>query len=172
MHRVHYFATSADAFDACFETHPGLAEGDVIVALAEGVVGLASVYPIAVTRQGGALHHMPAMTREVLLGEIVHDAAQITNAVETALVHRLPVEPHYLPFASRRHILRAGEAAVALRPDDILAVADAIDHRLRALRTRLDGAVPDSSQALFLERGIAQLAEARDRLAAYARDPR
>ena len=69
MHRVHYFATSADAFDACFETHPGLAEGDVIVALAEGVVGLASVYPIAVTRQGGALHHMPAMTREVLLGD-------------------------------------------------------------------------------------------------------
>ena len=172
MHRVHYFDTSAHAFDACIEERPGLHEGDVVVILAEGVVGLASIDPIAITRETGALRHLPAMTREVLLGEIVHEAAQITDAVETALVHRLPVEPQYLSFAGRRHVLRADEAAVVLRLDDILAVADAIDHRLRALQTRLDVATPDSSQALFLARGIEQLAEARNRLATYARDPR
>ena len=172
MHRVHYFDTSAHAFDACIEERSGLREGDVIVVLAEGVVGLASADPIAVTGETGALRHLPAMTREVLLAEIVHDATQITDAVETALVHRLAVEPQYLSFASRRHLLRADEAAVVLRLDDILAVADAIDHRLRALEARLDAVTPDSSQALFLARGIEQLAEARNRLATYARDPR
>jgi hypothetical protein len=172
MHRVHYFDTSAHAFDACFEERPDLREGDVVVILAEGVVGLASIDPIAITRETGALRHLPAMTREVLLGEIVHEAAQITDAVETALVHRLPVEPQYLPFAGRRHVLRADEAAVVLRLDDILVVADAIDHRVRVLRERLDGVTADSSQALFIARGIEQLAEARDRLAAYARHVR
>ena len=107
---------------------------------------------------------------------IDHEAHQylpmLFGAQGYALVHRLPVEPQYLSFAGRRHVLRADEAAVVLRLDDILAVADAIDHRLRALRARLDAVTSDSSQALFLARGIEQLAEARDRLAAYARDPR
>ena len=67
MHRVHYFDTSAHAFDACFEERPDLREGDVVVILAEGVeedgLGLAIMnrlrkaagYQI-ITLENGSLH--------------------------------------------------------------------------------------------------------------------
>lgn len=167
MHRVHYFDTSEQAFDACLADDQTTPEGDVIVILSEGVVGLASTCPIAVTREAGVLQRIPSMARDVLLSELVHDAAQLRNAVETALVHRLSVEAQYLTFASTGHQLRRDEAAIILRFDDLLVIADAIDRRVDGLRDRLETVRPDSSQGLFLAHGISRLTQARHRLGDY-----
>ena len=49
MYRVHYFDTSEAAHDACLDDGPCIEEGDVLAILSEGVIGLASTDPIAVT---------------------------------------------------------------------------------------------------------------------------
>lgn len=151
MNRVHHFPTGRHAFNACYDD-PHVREGDVLVVAAERIVGLASTDPFAVTTAHGDLRSFPAMDRERLLAELVHDAHQITFAVEEALRHHFPVARHFLAFAGPRHALLATEATVVLHLDDVLVTSDAIDRRITALQQRVAGAESGSSLALFTER--------------------
>lgn len=93
MHRVHFYDTSEAAHDACLDDSPCIEEGDVIAILSEGVVGLASSDPLAVTMTSGALRVLRSMPTDQILRETVHDVAQWRHAVELALAHHLPVAP-------------------------------------------------------------------------------
>ena len=104
MHRVHHFASSAQAYDASLDAG-SVREGDILVIDAERIVGLASTDPIAITTESGALKAFAPMDRESLLAELVHDAAAIGRAVDEALRHRLPVADHFLGFAGPSHVV-------------------------------------------------------------------
>ena len=163
MHRVHHFASSAEAYEASLDEGP-VREGDVLVIAAEGIVGLASTDPVAVTTASGALKTFPSMSRDRLLAELVHDAAAIGRAVDEALRHRLPVDDQFLGFAGHPHLLLSSEVRLTLSDDDIMVTTDALDRRTAALRKRADIVDPESSEGLFLRKAIGQLAHARDRL--------
>jgi hypothetical protein len=98
MYRVHHFASSTDAYEASLDEGP-VREDDILVIAAEGIVGLASTDPIAITTASGALKAFPAMSRDMLLAELVHDAATIGRAVNEAVRHCLPVVAQFLSFA-------------------------------------------------------------------------
>lgn len=168
MHRVHYFASSAQAYEASLDAGP-VREGDILVIDAERIVGLASTDPIAITTESGALKAFAPMDRESLLAELVHDAAAIGRAVDEALRHRLPVADHFLGFAGPSHVVLPSELHRTLTREDIMVTTDAIDHRIAALRGRTQAAAPDSSEGLFLRKALDQLAGARGRLSG---DPR
>ena len=172
MHRVHYFDSSEQAYDACLDDAPCIEEGDIVAILSEGVIGLSSTDPVVVTLEAGALRHVRPMPMTVILTELVHDAVQLRRAVETALRHHLPVEPHFLGFAAPVIPFPHGQTVVALTFDDIMVAVDAIGHRLSALRRRAVNAYSESAEALFLSRAVDQLVAARIRLQRHPRpDP-
>ena len=53
--RIHAFATSGNAYDAC-QTDVAIKSGHTLIILSEGVVALAGAWPIAATAAGGVLH--------------------------------------------------------------------------------------------------------------------
>lgn len=163
MHRVHHFASSAEAYEASLDEGP-VREGDVLVIVTEGIVGLASTDPVAITTASGALKVFPAMSRDRLLAELVHDAVAIGRAVDEALRHRLPVADQFLGFAGPPHLLRSGEVRLTLSHDDVMVTTDALDRRTAALRKRANTVDPESSEGLFLRKALGQLAHARGRL--------
>lgn len=114
MHRVHYFASSAQAYDASLDAGP-VREGDILVIDAERIVGLTSADPIAITTESGALKAFAPMDRESLLGELVHDADTIGRAVDEALRHRLPVADHFLGFAGPSHVVLPSELSIGVQ---------------------------------------------------------
>ncbi len=167
MHRVHYFDTSEAAYDACLDTSPCIEEGDVIAVLGEGIIGLASIDPIAVSVTAGALRAIPAMPASALLRELVHDREQLRHAVELALAHHLPVAPHFLPFALRNVPLGPSQTVVALTLDDIMVTVDAIGHREKRLAMRASLVDAESAHGLFLASAQRKLATARRHLALH-----
>lgn len=164
MHRVHFDDSSEAAYEACLDDSPCIQEGDVLAILAEGIIGLASSYPLAVTLTIGALHSLRPMTAETVLRETVHDADQWRHAVELALAHHLPVAPHLLAFALRCVPLPATQTVVALTLDDIMMSLDAIRHREAHLTRRAALVDAESSQGLFLTSALRKLATARRHL--------
>lgn len=172
MYRVHYFDTSEAAHDACLDDGPCIEEGDVLAILSEGVIGLASTDPIAVTLDPGALRIVRPMAMDVLLAELVHGASQIRRAVATALLHYLPVQPHFLAFVAPALPYPYPQTVVALSFDDIMLTIDAIDHRIKTLENRLGSLESDSAHAFFLQRSIDHLSSARKRLMRHPRPPR
>jgi hypothetical protein len=55
--KTHAFASSADAYDAC-QCDDNISNGDLLDIEAEGIVGLAWTWPVAVTEKRGELHLM------------------------------------------------------------------------------------------------------------------
>ena len=170
MHRVHHFWTSSEAKDASI-AEGAVREGDVLVVIAERVVGLASTDPIAVTVATGALRDFPALSRDQLLEELVHDEAAIGSAVDEAVRHGLPVARQYQGFGNQPRRRLGREAQVEFSLDDIAVVADAIDHRIASLHSRAATVPTDDAHGLFLQHVVDRLGTARERLAAYTRTP-
>ncbi len=52
---VHYFETTAEAYDAC-QCDEALLDGDTIVVRGERVVGIVDTWPFAITAERGQLH--------------------------------------------------------------------------------------------------------------------
>jgi hypothetical protein len=112
------------------------------------------------------------MAMDVLLAELVHGASQIRRAVATALLHHLPVQPHFLAFVAPALPYPYPQTVVALSFDDIMLTIDAIHHRITALERRLGTLESDSAHAFFLQRSIDHLSAARKRLMRHPRPPR
>jgi hypothetical protein len=112
------------------------------------------------------------MAMDTLLTELVHDACQIRRAVAIALLHHLPVQPHFLAFVAPALPYPYPQTVVALSFDDIMLTIDAIDHRITALERRLGTLESDSAHAFFLQRSIDHLSAARKRLMRHPRPPR
>ncbi len=163
MYRVHHFASSLEAYEASLEEGP-VRESDLLVIASEGVVGIASTDPIAITTASGALKAFPPMSRAMLLAELVHDAIVIGRAVDEALRHRLPVADQFLGFAGPSHLLRSSEVRRTLTHSDIMVTTDALDRRIAGLRDRAVTVDPDTSEGLFLRLALGQLAGAKERL--------
>lgn len=56
MIRIWAFDDTREAYDAC-QCREEIASGDLLLILSEGVVAVADTWPVAVTVQGGCLHH-------------------------------------------------------------------------------------------------------------------
>lgn len=164
MHRVHYYDTSAAAYEACLGESPCIVEGDVLAVISEGVIGLASSDPLAVTIDAGALRSLQPMSSAAILRETVHNADQWRHAVELALAHHLPIAPHFLPFALRCVPLSPSQTVVALTLDDVMMAIDAIRHRETQLTKRAALIDAESSHGLFLASALRKLATARRHL--------
>ena len=54
---THEFATSQEAYDAC-QTMDHIKNGDTLVIKSERVVGVATTWPLAVTKECGVLHQL------------------------------------------------------------------------------------------------------------------
>ena len=65
--RIHAFATSGNAYDAC-QTGEAIETGHTLIILSEGVVALAAAWPIAVTAAGGVLHSVIGKDDDTLDG--------------------------------------------------------------------------------------------------------
>ena len=55
MIRIHNFETTADAYDAT-QCDPEVKKGDILIIESERDIGIADTWPVAVTREHGALH--------------------------------------------------------------------------------------------------------------------
>ena len=164
MHRVHFYDTSAAAYEACLDQSPCILEGDVLAIVPEGVIGLASTDPLAVTIETGALRTLTPMSSARILRETTHDADQWRHAFELALAHHLPIAPHFLPFALRCVPLLPSQTVVALTLDDVMMAIDAIRHRETQLTKRAALIDAESSHGLFLNSALRKLATARRHL--------
>ena len=106
-------------------------------------------------------------------GDAVQSAVQrARRAVATALLHHLPVQPHFLAFVAPALPYPYPQTVVALSFDDIMLTIDAIHHRITALERRLGTLESDSAHAFFLQRSIDHLSAARKRLMRHPRPRR
>ena len=92
--RLHALPTTGNAYDAC-QTDEGIATGDTLVVLAEGVVGIAWTWPLAVTASAGNLHsakHDPDATVDQLATDFGMQTEDIAFAVAMARALHLPLD--------------------------------------------------------------------------------
>ena len=54
-HRILCFESTGDAYDAC-QCDESVRDGDILLIVSEGVVGIADTWPVAVTEKHGNLH--------------------------------------------------------------------------------------------------------------------
>ena len=93
--RHHAFATTGNAYDAT-QCDEAIATGDTLVILAEGVVGLAWTWPIAVTAAHGALHRVkeePFGSLRELATTFKMSEADVDHAVTVARALGLTLHP-------------------------------------------------------------------------------
>lgn len=83
------FDSSGDAYDAT-QCDDSIKKGDALVIQSEGIVGLAWVWPVAVTVQTGDLHAVNGSAASVVL-DAGWTPAQIRAAVELADGFQFPV---------------------------------------------------------------------------------
>lgn len=80
MVKVHEFNDSGDAYDAC-QCDESIKDGDILLILPEGVIGLAGTWPVAITEEHGKLH----TAREGrLLAYLKEDLKATDEAIEHA----------------------------------------------------------------------------------------
>ena len=73
---VHFFPDSGLAYDAC-QCDESIAKGDLLIIESERVIGVADTWPIAVSREHGALHWLPN-------GEVTE---QLTNSLPRTVLN-------------------------------------------------------------------------------------
>ena len=95
--RLHSFATTGNAYDAC-QCDDAITKGDTLIVLSEGVVGLAWAWPIAVTAEHGNLHtvdNRPDTTLGRLATDISMTPEDIAHAVAFARVLGFTLDPQF-----------------------------------------------------------------------------
>ena len=95
--RIHAFATTGNAYDAC-QTDEAIETGHTLIILAEGVVALAGAWPIAVTAAGGVLHSVIGKEDDTLDGLDANfglTADDIVTAVTIARAFGFPIDPAF-----------------------------------------------------------------------------
>lgn len=79
--KIHHYETTVAAY-AATQSDDQVREGDVLIIESEGVVGLASTWPVAVTELSGELHHLEGAWPLAKLGfakksiDLARDAAK------------------------------------------------------------------------------------------------
>lgn len=93
--RVHGFATTGNAYDAC-QVDEALAKGHTLLFLDEWVAGLAWAWPAAITAEAGHLHRV-ADARETSLAELIaplgFDEGDVRGALALARALDLAIDP-------------------------------------------------------------------------------
>jgi hypothetical protein len=81
--RIHAFRTTGNAYDAV-QCDDSVQNGDILLILDEGVVGLAHTWPMAITAQSGHLHAI-APDAHATLAAIAADFAFEIDALDYAI---------------------------------------------------------------------------------------
>jgi hypothetical protein len=90
--RIHAFASSGNAYDAC-QTDDVIETGHTLIILSEGVVALAGAWLIAVTAAGGVLHSV--IGKE---GDTLESLAATFDLTAEDTLHAQPLEgPDQVP---------------------------------------------------------------------------
>ena len=93
--RLHGFATTGNAYDAC-QCDEAITTGDTLIVLTEGVVGLAWAWPVAVTAQPGNLHSIvdkPGATLADIAQDISMSPDDLSHAVTIARALGFAIDP-------------------------------------------------------------------------------
>ncbi len=97
---THAFESTEEAYDAC-QCDDDIGNGDLLHVEAEGVVGLAWAWPVAVTAEHGALHRMS--DKPGAAGRVMADAgwsdAQVRAAVALAVERGYGVAEPFQAYA-------------------------------------------------------------------------
>jgi hypothetical protein len=92
--RIHAFATSGNAYDAC-QTDEAITTGDLLLILPERIVALAYAWPIAVTLECGNLHAFAAGDHQSI-GELMTafpiTCEQVTDGIQLARALDYPID--------------------------------------------------------------------------------
>lgn len=95
--RIHAFATTGNAYDAC-QTDEAIETGHTLIILTERVVALAGAWPIAVTAAAGVLHAVIGKDDDTLDGLAANfglTADDIVTAVTIARAFGFPIDPAF-----------------------------------------------------------------------------
>jgi hypothetical protein len=85
--RLHGFATSGNAYDAC-QCDEAITKGDTLLVLPEGVIGIAWTWPIAVTAACGALHRVKDEPKSSLADLAATFEMQVDDLAEAIAIAR------------------------------------------------------------------------------------
>jgi hypothetical protein len=94
MNAPHTFGDAYDATQCCED----IANGDSLLVLAEGVVGLAWTWPVAVTVNAGHLHSVAPGKAASIAADAGWSDEQIRAAVHIALEHGFAVSPDFANY--------------------------------------------------------------------------
>lgn len=162
MHRVHHFASSAAALSALRDNQ--VEPQDVLLVADECVVATAGPTPFAVTVEAGSFAVLDDATADEngLVDGVPVDT--VVKAVDEAVRHYMPLADPFVPYATLP--LRSSGCALAhsFTFDEILLVAEAINHRARRFAEKLAQSPDDHVARSVWIASIAQLETARHKL--------
>lgn len=101
--RYHGFASTGNAYDAT-QTDDRIENGDTLLILSEGVIGVAHCWPFAVTALAGKLHAVspkPDDTLAAFAASFSCLTADITAAAALAVALEFPIDPAVSALLSR-----------------------------------------------------------------------
>ena len=159
MHRVHHFASSAAALSALRDNQ--VEPQDVLIATDECVVATAGATPFAVTVEAGSFVVLDDAAADENAGVPIDT---VVKAVDEAVRHYMPLADPFVSYATLP--LRSSGCALAhsFTFDEILLVAEAINHRARRFAEKLAQSPDDHVARSVWIASIAQLETARHKL--------
>lgn len=96
-HRAHLLATTGNAYDAC-QVDEAIVKGHTLIVLGERVVGLAWVWPVAVTAETGHLHRIAdagAVTLADLVAPLGFGEDDVRTAISLASAFGFAIDPAF-----------------------------------------------------------------------------
>ncbi len=93
--RIHGFATTGNAYDAC-QVDENVTKGNTLLVLDEAVIGLAWAWPVAVTAEAGHLHRIAdagASTLHDLVAPLGFDEGDVKAAIALARALGFAIDP-------------------------------------------------------------------------------
>ena len=162
MYRVHHFASSAAAPSALRDNQ--VEPQEVLLVADECVVAIAGPTPFAVTAEAEDFAVLDDATADAtgLIAGVPVDT--VVKAVDEAIRHDMPLADPFVPYAT--HPLRTLGCALAhiFNFDEILLVAEAINHRARRFAEKLARAPEDYVARSVWIASIGHLETARQKL--------
>lgn len=170
MHRVHHYATSAAALSAIRDSQ--IEAQDVLLVEAECVVATAGPTPFAVTDEAGGFATLDDATPDEngFISGVTVEA--VVHAVDEAFRHYMPVADPFVRYATLPLRSSGCARSHAFTFDEILLVAEAINHRARQFAAKLTQTPDDHIARSVWIASVAHLENARQKLLEGTFDPR
>lgn len=95
--KTHHFDDTGYAYDAC-QTDENIKTGDILICERDQVIGIADVWPVAITIKNGELHTVDPKYIQDWMKDRGITKNSIITAIKIALSKYWPVNPMFLDF--------------------------------------------------------------------------